>query len=83
LISQSVEFASFENMRNLEAAGESIKYKSSNATVFATGDRQNPEAFHLRKGKVGGYRDYLSPEKAEAYLSRIQQELSVWYGYNG
>ena len=77
LIEKTVVFGSFENMRKIEASGNQPKYKSSNLSVFATGDKQEPGAFHVRKGKIGGYKEYLSPELALAYEDQIRQNIGL------
>jgi hypothetical protein len=58
-IDQVVEWSSFENMKKLE----------QNQT-FADGSRRlmikdpnNPDAFKVRRGKVGGYRDYFDDQQ--------------------
>ncbi len=71
----AVEFSRFENMRKIEAKG------------FARPelDRRDPkdaESFKARKGKVGGYREYLSAGDIEYMNTRIEQRLSPYYaGY--
>ncbi len=47
---------------------------------LAVADPANPESRKVRRGKVGGYRDYLPPEDVawiDAYLAR---HLDPWYG---
>jgi hypothetical protein len=65
-IARAVEFASFENLRRKEAAG-----------FFATdrlraADAAKPETFKVRRGKVGGYGDYFTPDQ----LARIQDQMA-------
>ncbi|MFW6049557.1 MAG: sulfotransferase domain-containing protein [Myxococcota bacterium] len=45
------------------------------------GDLGDPESFKARKGKVGGYAEYLSPEDIRAANELINRELDPWYGY--
>jgi hypothetical protein len=78
---EAIYYASFENMKTLEKKGDIPRYRSSGLKVFATGDINNPESYHVRKGKVGGYKDYLSLSEIEKYEARIAQELDPWYGY--
>lgn len=68
----AVEFSRFENMRKMETKG------------FARPelDRRDPgdkESFKARKGKVGGYREYLSPADVEYLDARIAERLSPYY----
>src|SRR5712692_3378358 len=52
----ALEFSDFANMQRLEAAGV------FDSKILRSRDVRNPESFKVRRGKVGGYRDYLSPE---------------------
>lgn len=68
----AVGFSSFENMRKLEAKGFDRPEL----------DRRNPkdvESFKARKGRVGGYRDYLSAADIEYLDERIAERLSPVY----
>ncbi|HTE51708.1 MAG TPA: sulfotransferase domain-containing protein [Kofleriaceae bacterium] len=72
ILEGAVEFSRFENMRKMEAKG------------FARPelDRRDPadvESFKTRKGKVGGYREYLSPEDVDYLNARIAERLSPYY----
>ena len=58
LIEESVEFASFENMRNME------RENRFDRRLLKPGDPSDPESFKVRRGQVGGWVDYLSPEDA-------------------
>ena len=72
LLEGAVEFSRFENMRKLEARGFGRPEL----------DRRDPgdtESFKARKGKVGGYREYLSPEDVEYLNARIAERLSPYY----
>jgi len=66
--------ASVDNMRKLELSG---KYPSG---VLRPGDPGDPESFKVRKGKIGGYVDYLSTEDI-AFADRVMQELDPRFGY--
>ena len=43
-------------MQKLEAAG------AFDSNILHPGDVRDPESFKVRRGKVGGYREYLSVE---------------------
>ncbi|HEX7009428.1 MAG TPA: sulfotransferase domain-containing protein [Phycisphaeraceae bacterium] len=75
VIRQAVEFASFQNMRRLERAG------TATTSRLRPGDPSDPESYKTRRGKVGGYVDYLSPEQVALLDRRIAQELPAFYGY--
>jgi hypothetical protein len=74
-IAEAVCFASFENMRKMEAEG---RFQSG---MLRPGDQTNQNSFKTRKGKVQGYLDYLSPEQAAVLSERMRTELPDLYGY--
>lgn len=80
-LSKAVEFASFNNMKSMEQSDKAPHYKSSGFNIFATGDRTNPNAYHVREGRIGGYRDHLTAWETANFVDRITRELSPAYGY--
>ncbi|OGQ81751.1 MAG: hypothetical protein A3F90_13425 [Deltaproteobacteria bacterium RIFCSPLOWO2_12_FULL_60_19] len=70
----ALDFSSFENMKAMEATGG---FKSRKLTPA---DGSDPESYKVRKGKVGGYINYLAPEDI-AYVNRALAELDPRYGY--
>ena len=81
LINDAVEYASFENMQRLERSAAAPRYKSSGFRIFATGSRDNPNAYHVRKGKVHGYREELSEDFAKRMEIRVTAEMPDCFGY--
>jgi hypothetical protein len=81
-VDEAVTFASFENMQVLERSDNVPRYKSSGVRIFATGDPRNPNAYHVRKGKIGGFREELGPELTERLLARLASEMPALYGYS-
>lgn len=77
----AVERSSFSSMRKLELSGRGPKYKSSGLSIFATGDIANPEAMHLRRGEVKGYRHYLDAVTTDSLIAMIKKNLAPCYGY--
>lgn len=69
IVERAVESASFENMRRLEREGKVDHPK------LRPGDLQDEESFKVRRGKVGGYVDYLSTEDIE-YANKAISELA-------
>ncbi|MBW2121232.1 MAG: sulfotransferase domain-containing protein [Deltaproteobacteria bacterium] len=63
----SVEYCSFENMRKAE---EQNRFKTNIMSPKRPGD---PESYKVRKGRVGGYIEYLSREDIE-YIDRALEE---------
>ena len=68
----AVEFGKFENLRKVETKGD----LRPDLDRHKTGDA---ESFKVRKGRVGGYREYLSPEDIDWLDTRIAQRLSPFY----
>jgi Sulfotransferase domain len=76
-IREAVAFASFENMRKMEA----------NSTFWLSGgrmrprDQTNPQSFKTRRGKVGGYRDYFDEREIAEIDRLVAEQLSPVFGY--
>ncbi|TGR37597.1 sulfotransferase domain-containing protein, partial [Mesorhizobium sp. M8A.F.Ca.ET.198.01.1.1] len=65
---------SFERMRQSEASGElGLRYGGK----LRPRDPDDPESFKVRRGKVGGYLDYLDAE-AIAYCDGVLARLDYW-----
>jgi hypothetical protein len=75
-IHQAVEFACFDNMHKLEESGELDSFR------LQPGDKQDPESYKTRRGKVQGFVDYLSEEDIEYLNQKIKLQLSDYYGYS-
>ena len=71
---KSVEFAGFENMKRLE------EVKQFDYRGLARADPGDPESFRVRRGIVGGYREYLTSEQVDI-LDRALARLDPSYGY--
>lgn len=80
-VQEAIKFASFDNMKRIQTSQDFSNIKTRRTRLFKVGNPENPEAHHVRKGKVGGYRDYLSDEQVEQYEERIGKELDSWFGY--
>lgn len=74
-VRDAVQFGSFENMRAMEAAN------ALNRGRLRARDPKDQESFKTRKGKVGGYVDYLSSDEIEWMERRIAQTLDPLFGY--
>jgi len=72
---EALEFSRFENMQKLEAAG------AFDSNILHPGDVRDPESFKVRRGKVGGYREYLSVEDQQ-YAANALAELDPRFGYS-
>lgn len=64
IVSDAVEFSSFENMRKMEMSSNFQR------TSMKPGDPGDESSYKVRQGKIGGYVNYLSEEDIE-FLDRI------------
>jgi hypothetical protein len=71
---EALEFSRFENMQKLEAAG------AFDSKILRPGDVRDPESFKVRRGKVGGYREYLSAED-QVFAASALAKLDARFGY--
>ena len=63
-------------------AGEREKFFQDVGNRLRPGDRENPESYKARRGKVGGYADYFTDEEISRIRALIAQRLSPIYGYS-
>jgi hypothetical protein len=75
-VREAVRFASFENMRAMEAGN------ALNRGRLRARDPKDQESFKTRKGKVGGYVDYMSPAEIDWMEHRIAETLDPLFGYS-
>jgi len=76
VVADAVEFASFDSMRSMEEQGV-----FSHPHYMQPGDRDDEDSYKVRRGEVGGYADYLSPEDIAWLTERMRSELSPFYEY--
>lgn len=76
-INEAVSFASFENMRKMEAEG---RFQSG---MLKPADQADQDSYKTRKGKPGGYIDHLSPQEIVTLNKKMYQELDPFFGYTG
>jgi hypothetical protein len=74
-IAEAVEFASFDNMRKMEAEG---KFTSG---MLTPADKRDGDSYKTRKGKISGYVDYLSEGEIQALNNKMEKELSKLFRY--
>ena len=77
-VKAAVDFASYDNMKKME---QTRFFKGSGSRV-RPGNENNPQSFKVRKGKVGGYRDYFTDEQC-ARLEQMAAGLDPIFGYRG
>ena len=71
----ALAFSEFGNMKKLEQEG------AFDSKILRAGDVHDPESFKVRRGKVGGFREYLSAEDQQ-YAATALLELDARFGYN-
>jgi hypothetical protein len=76
-LEDAVAYASFENMRQLEQRN---RFWLAGGRMKAR-DPSNPESFKTRRGKVGGWRDYVDPALEAEVTRRIDASLLPLFGY--
>jgi hypothetical protein len=74
IFQDALDFSRFENMQKLEAAG------AFDSKILRPGDVRDPESFKVRRGKIGGYREYLSAED-QRYAAEALTKLDSHFGY--
>jgi hypothetical protein len=77
----AVSSADFESMKKVEMSGNAPSYSSSGYSIFASGDKSNADALHVRRGQVGGYADHLGPADVERLRALIDRRLPRFFGY--
>lgn len=75
IIAESVAYNDIGELRKRETAG---KHDHRQLRPGIAGD---PDSFKARRGKLGGYVDYLSPEQIASINALVTRELDPWYGY--
>ena len=74
-VSDAVEWARFENMKQREAEA------TSSSDRLRAGDVANPDSFKTRRAKVGGWQDYFDDAEVEAIAENIDRTLDPRFGY--
>ena len=74
-VSDAVEWARFENMKQREAEA------TSSSDRLRAADVDNPDSFKTRRAKVGGWQDYFDDAEVEAIAENIDRTLDPRFGY--
>jgi hypothetical protein len=77
-IEDAVSFASIDNMRRMELENAQ---KAGAQPSMKPGNADDPSSFKVRRGKVGGWTDYVSEEQAAALNILVREKLDRVYGY--
>lgn len=78
-IADCVAYASLDNMRKAERENAA---KARTNSRLRPGNAADPASFKARRGKVGGWRDEVSPAAAEQYDRLVRETLSPIFGYD-
>ena len=70
----ALQFSQFGNMKKMEAS------KQYDPKLLQPGDVNDPDSYKVRRGKVGGYRDYLKGSDLE-YANAAVARLDPRFGY--
>ncbi len=70
----ALEFSRFGNMKKMEAAG------AFTSKILQPTDAADPESFKVRRGKVGGFTDYLIGNDL-VYANQAMAKLDPRFGY--
>lgn len=65
----------FSRMKEREAQG------SFGLSILSPGAADDGESFKVRRGKIGGYADYLTPEQREVLDEMVRSKLDASLGY--
>lgn len=76
LLEEAVQYADFGHMRQLETSG------TFHDSMMRPGRKNDGESLKVRRGKVGGFVDYLD-DAMQAYIEEVVDELGIegcdWY----
>jgi Sulfotransferase domain len=75
ILAEAVGFASFDNMRKMEARGE---FKDG---MLRPADQSNQDSYKTRKGKVRGFADHLEEAEISFLNQAMREKLSPYFGY--
>ncbi len=75
-IREAVEFASYENMKKMETQQT---FRLSGGRLVPR-DKSDPNSYKVRRGKVGGYRDYFDDDQVAEIDALVERSLAPVYG---
>jgi hypothetical protein len=78
-VADAVEFASYDNMKRMEQ--QRVFWLSGGRLVPK--DRDNPNSYKVRRGKVAGYRDDFNAAQLAEIDRLVETTLAPIYGYTG
>ncbi|MEO5718763.1 MAG: sulfotransferase domain-containing protein [Chthoniobacterales bacterium] len=73
-LAHALQFSDFGHMKKMEGEG------AFESKILRAGDVREPESFKVRRGKIGGFEDYLEPDD-QAYAAAALRKLDRRFGY--
>jgi hypothetical protein len=73
VLDDAVSFGSFDNLKKIEM-NDAFGHER-----MRPADKANPESFKVRRGKTGGYVDYLSEDEIAFVNERIETTLDSYF----
>jgi len=73
-----------DNLEGTDFAADKLETKRVfwlSGSRMAPADRSNPDSYKVRRGKVGGYRDYFDDGQIARIDAIIGDRLSPFFGY--
>ncbi|MFK7896811.1 MAG: sulfotransferase domain-containing protein [Myxococcota bacterium] len=77
-IEAAVDFGAFDNMKKREAKAAET---AGSGMRLRPGDAANQDSYKVRRGKVGGYRDYFEDDEIKQIDEIVARQLPALYGY--
>jgi hypothetical protein len=71
----ALQFSAFGSMKERERHG------GFGSKILRPGDAADPESFKVRRGKIGGFAEYLSAEE-QRFAAGVLQKLDPGFGYS-
>lgn len=76
IIEEAVNYGSFDNMRKMEMANKVNDYR------MKSGNKNDPNSFRTRKGKVGGFKEEVTKEDVNYMNKEMKERLDPFFGYS-
>lgn len=81
MLASAIQYASFSNMQIMETSKDAPVYQSSGFKVFSSGDLNDPNARHVRRGEVNGYRQYLGEQDIVKFEQMVCEMFPAGMNY--
>jgi hypothetical protein len=75
-VAETVAFASFDRLKDMERSNH------FGSRRLSARDPSNPDSFKVRRGKVGGFRDYFTPAEIALMERMVRTQLVPLFGYS-